>query len=266
MVRDWGHGPRHRAAHSLSPLSHHIAWVGVAQWLLAGCTLHHQRSARWRSRLDWIIETGHLRAGRAHACHGRARRAAAAGHRATWRVEVFYMAGAPIPPSVAQAFVAAGRQAAEHLRHDRELVAPVHPPKRRQRRSSSTTCGRGGSGIRGASVRPGGSMIDAVPTGRCGPDRRTRRRADAGLLRQSGRRPRRASTATAGSCPAIWACWTSAAIFKIVGRLKDLIIRGGHNIYPRAHRGAGAAARQRRAGRPAFQWRTSGSASGCASP
>ena len=32
MVRDWSHGPD-TVLLSLSPLSHHIAWVGVAQWL-----------------------------------------------------------------------------------------------------------------------------------------------------------------------------------------------------------------------------------------
>ena len=36
MVRDWHHGPD-TVLLSLSPLSHHIAWVGVAQWLVAGC-------------------------------------------------------------------------------------------------------------------------------------------------------------------------------------------------------------------------------------
>ena len=44
LVRDWGHGP-HSGLLSLSPLSHHIAWVGVAQWLVAGCRVRHRRSA-----------------------------------------------------------------------------------------------------------------------------------------------------------------------------------------------------------------------------
>ena len=36
MVRDWEVDERTRLL-SLSPLSHHIAWVAVAQWLLSGC-------------------------------------------------------------------------------------------------------------------------------------------------------------------------------------------------------------------------------------
>ena len=35
MVRDWNHDEDTRLL-SLSPLSHHIAWVGIAQWLLFG--------------------------------------------------------------------------------------------------------------------------------------------------------------------------------------------------------------------------------------
>ena len=44
------------------------------------------------------------------------------------------------------------------------------------------------------------------------------------------RRPRRRRLATT---PAIWPRWTSAATSAIEGRLKDMIIRGGENIYPR---------------------------------
>ena len=52
---------------------------------------------------------------------------------------------------------------------------------------------------------------------------------------------------------------------KVVGRSKDLIIRGGHNIYP-AHIEALALRHRRWRASPASRWPTSGSASGCASP
>ncbi|MEI9806313.1 MAG: AMP-binding protein [Pseudolabrys sp.] len=57
MVRDWGHGP-HTKLLSLSPLSHHIAWVAVAQWLLAGCLLITDDPPAGTTRLGWIVETG----------------------------------------------------------------------------------------------------------------------------------------------------------------------------------------------------------------
>ncbi|HJZ42417.1 MAG TPA: AMP-binding protein, partial [Hyphomicrobiaceae bacterium] len=53
LVRDWGHGPD-TVLLSLSPLSHHIAWVGVAQWLLAGCRFVTNDPPAGKSMLDWI--------------------------------------------------------------------------------------------------------------------------------------------------------------------------------------------------------------------
>ena len=37
----------------------------------------------------------------------------------------------------------------------------------------------------------------------------------------------------AGCTPATWPRWTSEGYVNIVGRIKDMIIRGGENIYPR---------------------------------
>ena len=57
LVRDWGRGPD-TVLLSLSPLSHHIAWVGVAQWLLAGYRFVTNDPPAGKSMLDWIVETG----------------------------------------------------------------------------------------------------------------------------------------------------------------------------------------------------------------
>ena len=46
------------------------------------------------------------------------------------------------------------------------------------------------------------------------------------------RRPRR-STPTAGCTPATWPRWTPQGYVNITGRIKDMLIRGGENIYPR---------------------------------
>ena len=56
LVRDWGHNAKTRML-SLSMLSHHIAWVGVAQRLVAGCEFITNDPPAGRSRLDWILET-----------------------------------------------------------------------------------------------------------------------------------------------------------------------------------------------------------------
>jgi acyl-CoA synthetase len=57
LVRDWGHGPT-TVLLTLSPVSHHIAWVAVAQWLVAGCQLVLDDPPPGRTRLDWLLETG----------------------------------------------------------------------------------------------------------------------------------------------------------------------------------------------------------------
>ena len=37
----------------------------------------------------------------------------------------------------------------------------------------------------------------------------------------------------AGCTPVTWPRWTAAGYCRITGRIKDMIIRGGENIYPR---------------------------------
>src|SRR3546814_19997610 len=57
LVRDWRHD-HSTVLLSLSPLSHHIAWVAAGQWLIAGMQLVVDDPAPGMSRLDWIAETG----------------------------------------------------------------------------------------------------------------------------------------------------------------------------------------------------------------
>ena len=56
---------------------------------------------------------------------------------------------------------------------------------------------------------------------------------DARLLGRPGGDRARPSTPPAGCTPATWRRWTTTATCNIVGRIKDMIIRGGENIYPR---------------------------------
>ena len=127
LVRDWEHGPE-TVLLSLSPLSHHIAWVGVAQWLVAGCRFVYNDPPRRLSTLDWIVETGsHLRDGRAHACHGRAGRAEGARRSPRLGACRGVLHGRRADPAVGGGGIrGAGRHPAERLRHDGELLAPVH--------------------------------------------------------------------------------------------------------------------------------------------
>ena len=133
LVRDWNVGPQTRLL-TLSPVSHHITWVAVGQWLLNGCLLATDDPPKGMSKLDWVLETGatYVMGVPTHAMDLLAEQKTR-GLPRLGAIDVFYMAGSPIPPSVAEA-CRAGYHATECLRHDGELVAPVYPSRRRPRR------------------------------------------------------------------------------------------------------------------------------------
>jgi acyl-CoA synthetase len=229
MVRDWGHGPRTKLL-TLSPLSHHIAWVAAAQWLLAGCELIVNDPPAGRNALDWIIETGatYVMGVPTHAmdiiAEQRRRSIARIG-----AVEVFYMAGSPIPPSVAETFVEQGIKP-QNIYGMTENSSHQYTHPEDERAVIVNTCGRGGKAYE---VR----IFDPE-----NPDRELPR----GMLGEIGGRGAALMLGYYGNQPVTAASFNrdgwfmsgdlgvldEAGNLKIVGRLKDLIIRGGHNIYP----------------------------------
>src|SRR6266853_2057037 len=108
MVEDWHHDER-TILLSLSPLSHHIAAVAVAQSLAAGMELVVNAPPAGLTPLDWILETRatYVMGVPTHAMdilgEMRQRRLDNLG-----AVRTFYMAGSPIPREVAQAFLDRG--------------------------------------------------------------------------------------------------------------------------------------------------------------
>ncbi|MFZ4807560.1 MAG: class I adenylate-forming enzyme family protein [Hyphomicrobiaceae bacterium] len=229
LVRDWGHGPETRLL-SLSPLSHHIAWVGVAQWLIAGCTYITDDPPAGLSRLDWLIETGatYVMGVPTHAmdilAEQRRRGIGRIGN-----VSVFYMAGAPIPPSAAEAFVHQGIKPQNvYGMTENSSHQYTHPTDATD--VIVATCGRGGpayevrifdaanpdvevaSGVEGQIGGRGGALALGYLGNQAATEQSFNRdgwfmSGDLGVLDADGN-------------------------LKIQGRLKDLIIRGGHNIYP----------------------------------
>jgi len=229
MVRDWHHGPD-TVLLSLSPLSHHIAWVGVAQWLLAGCRLVTNDPPAGTSTLDWIIETGatYVMGVPTHAMDVLAQQKAR-GLERLGRVSVFYMAGAPIPPSVAAAFVAQGIKP-QNVYGMTESSSHQYTHPDDDTETIIATCGRGGPAYEVRLFDP----LDrdrTVATGEVGEI------AGRGALLMLGYFDNQAATEASFNRDG-WFMSGDLGVMdargnlQVVGRLKDVIIRGGHNIYP----------------------------------
>jgi acyl-CoA synthetase len=229
LVRDWGHGPD-TVLLSLSPLSHHIAWVGVAQWLLAGCRFVTDDPPAGKSMLDWIVETGatYVMGVPTHAMdvlgEQRARGSARLG-----RVSVFYMAGAPIPPSLAAAFVAQGIKP-QNVYGMTESSSHQYTHPGDETDTIVATCGRGGPAYEVRLFDPA-DRDRAVPVGEVGEI------GGRGALLMLGYFDNQAATEVSFNRDG-WFLSGDLGVMdargnlRIVGRSKDLIIRGGHNIYP----------------------------------
>ena len=229
MVRDWAHGPG-TVLLSLSPLSHHIAWVGVAQWLVAGCSFVANDPPAGVSVIDWIIETGatYVMGVPTHAMDVLAQQRAR-GLGQLGCVRVFYMAGAPIPPSVAAAFLAQGIKP-QNIYGMTENSSHQYTHPEDGTAISVATCGRGGPGYEVRLFDPA-DHDRAVGPGEVG---EIGGRGGALML---GYFDNQTATETSFNRDGWFMSGDLGSVdesgnLKVEGRLKDLIIRGGHNIYP----------------------------------
>ena len=229
LVRDWRHGPQ-TVLLSLSPLSHHIAWVAVSQWLLAGCELVTDDPPAGMGRLDWIIETGatYIMGVPTHAIdmlsEQRRRDIAQMG-----MVKLFYMAGSPIPPSVCEAFVQQGIKP-QNIYGMTETSSHQYTHPDDDEVTIITTCGRGGPSYEVRLFDPHDPERQ-VPPGTVG------QIAGRGAALMLGYLDNQTATEQSFNSDG-WFLSGDLGVFdergnlKIEGRLKDIIIRGGHNIYP----------------------------------
>ena len=229
MVRDWKLGTDTRIL-TLSPLSHHIAWVAVSQWLICGGRLMIDAPPPGMSRLDWIVETGasYVMGVPTHAMDILAAQRAA-GLPRIGDVEIFYMAGAPIPPVVCEAFVDLGIKPqniygmTENSSH--QYTHPDDNPD-----IWINTCGRGGPAYEVLIV----DADDRDKPAAAGASGQIAGRGAALMLGYFGNQEvtqdsfNRDGWFLSGDLGRM----DENGNLHIDGRLKDLIIRGGHNIYP----------------------------------
>jgi len=229
MVSDW-HVGRETRLMTLSPLSHHIAWVAASQWLLSGCRLYLGDPPEGMDHFDWLVETGatYVLGVPTHAmdvlAQMKARDAKGIGN-----VKTFYMAGAPIPPSVAEAFVSLGIRP-QNVYGMTENSSHQYTQRDDDFETIVRTCGRGGKAYEVRIFDVSDPGVEAAP----------------GAIGQIGGRGGALMLGYYANQEATAASFNNSGWFlsgdlgsldrngnlKIEGRLKDLIIRGGHNIYP----------------------------------
>jgi acyl-CoA synthetase (AMP-forming)/AMP-acid ligase II len=229
MVADWHHDSD-TILLSLSPLSHHIATVAIAQALAAGMELAVNSPPAGKTPLDWIVETGatYVMGVPTHAMDilGEMRRR---GLDSLGKVKTFYMAGSPIPREVAQAFLDRGiipqnvYGMSENSSH--QYTLPSDSPQ-----TIVATCGKSCAAYE-IKLRDQENPDIEVPPGAVGEI------GGRGACLMLGYFDNQRATEDSFNRSG-WFLSGDLGRFdgngnlEIVGRKKDLIIRGGHNIHP----------------------------------
>jgi len=229
MVEDWRHDSG-TVLLSLSPLSHHIAAVAIAQALAAGMELVVNAPPAGKTPLDWIVETSatYVMGVPTHAMDilGEMRRR---GLATLGKVKTFYMAGSVIPREVARAFLDRGITPqnvygmSENSSH--QYTLPSDRPE-----TIVATCGKACAAYEIRLWDQENPDIEVAPgeVGEIGG-----RGACLMLGYFDNQRATEESFNRSG-----WFMSGDLGRFdpegnlEIVGRKKDLIIRGGHNIHP----------------------------------
>jgi acyl-CoA synthetase len=229
MVEDWGHNSSTKLL-TLSPLSHHIAIVAINQVLVTRGQLILSSPASDKHILDWIEESeaNYVMGVPTHAMdllNEMSRR----DQSSLGEVKTFYMAGSPIPEDVARKFLAMDIQPqnvygmTENGSH--QYTKPYDPVE--------VITGSVGKACRGYEVKlwnPENSN-EEVGSGDVG---EIGGRGGSLMLGYFNNQQATEESFNAGG-------WflsgdlgrlDSDGNLSIVGRKKDLIIRGGHNIYP----------------------------------
>ena len=243
MVRDWKHDAD-SVLLSLSPTSHHIATVGLVQALVAGFEMVLNDLPRGTDVIDRLIESGatYVMGVPTHAIDALAQMRRR-GLGALARVKVFYLAGSTIPVDLAASFLRIGVTPqnvygmTENGSHQYTLPGDAAE-------TIVATCGRACSGYEIRLWRQDDPDVQAA-AGEIGEI------GGRGALLMLGYFDNQRATETSFNAHG-WFMSGDLGRFdahgnlQVVGRMKDLIIRGGYNIYPAhiedlAHRHPGVA-------------------------
>ena len=229
MVADWHHDER-TVLLSLSPMSHHIGTVAVEQMMAAGLELVVNAPPPGCTALDWIIETGatYVMGVPTHAmdilAELRRRRLDRLG-----AVKVFYMAGSPIPREIAQAFLDRG-VLPQNVYGMTENGSHQYTLPSDDSRTIVETCGRSCPAYEIRIWDKDTPDIEAPPgeVGEIGGRGACLTLGYFDNQQATEESFNRAGWFMSGDLGRL----DEQGCLEIVGRKKDLIIRGGHNIHP----------------------------------
>lgn len=229
LAADWGHSSNTRLL-TLSPMSHHIATVAIEQMLVAGLELVMTDPSKGATGLDWIVETeaDYVMGVPTHAMDVLAdmqRR----GLGSLGNVKTFYMAGSAIPRDIAQRFMSLGVT-------PQNVYGMTENGSHNYTRPGDTadtivsTCGRPCQGYEIKLWKQDDIDVEAElgEIGEIG---------GRGAVLMLGYFNNQASTESSFNRHGWFmsgdlGVLTENGCLQIVGRKKDLIIRGGHNIFP----------------------------------
>jgi acyl-CoA synthetase len=229
MVTDWGQN-ENTVLLSLSPLSHHIATVALTQVLVAGCELVIYDPTFGVAPFDWIETTGatYVMGVPTHAIdllHDVERR----GATQLGALKVFYMAGAPIPTGTARHLLELG-VTPQNVYGMTECGSHQYTVPTDRMEVITSTCGKSCAGYEIKLWQPDNPDAEAAPgeIGEIG--------GRGGLL-MLGYFDNQSATESSFNSSGWFMSgdlgrFDAAGNLEIVGRKKDMIIRGGHNIYP----------------------------------
>jgi acyl-CoA synthetase len=229
MLDVW-HYPKNTIILSISPMSHHIGTVALEQWAVGGYELVLNYPPSGQSIIDWIIEAkaNYILGVPTHAIDilGHLQQQ---GLNQLGDVSIFYMAGSIIPVEVAKSFLAMGITPqniygmTENGSH--QFTAPTDDAQ-----TIVETCGRAARGYETIIVDQNNPNIYANP-GEVGEI------ATRGALLMLGYYDNQTATEDSFNQDGWFlsgdlGLLDTRGCLQIIGRKKDLIIRGGHNIYP----------------------------------
>ena len=230
MVHDWHHDER-TVLYTHSPLSHHIATVAVAQSLCAGFELVLNDLKPDMKPLDGLLATGatYVMGVPTHAIDILAD-AKQRGMSVLGKVNLFYMAGSTIPPQTARAFLDMGIKP-QNIYGMTENGSHQYTMPDDSVEIITSTCGRACHGYETRLWDQENPDIEVTKPGEIGEI------GTHGALLMLGYFNNQTATENSFNASGWFMSGDLGRMdeqgnLQIVGRKKDLIIRGGHNIHP----------------------------------